>query len=200
MLPQDANGGSMKRKIITIVCICVTVILIILSSLLLSPTIRSYITGVPVHFKLIEANSNRCDVEEMYGEKLGNTPNGLELYKAKFLGVEGYIYVDYFEESDRVSIVQFVLRSDDYESYEDFENDVDKTYKYFSNVLRDMPKTDPIFEDGRGGWKDIDHYVAYTVYNVNTFYDETGTHYIPDETITVFQFNTWTDDMSEDFT
>mgnify|MGYP003289023224 CR=1 FL=1 len=85
-------------------------------------------------------------------------------------------------------------------SSEDFEKDVEKTYRYFSHVLRNMPTTDSAFENDRGGWKDLNTHIAYTVYNVNTMYDETGSHYIPDETITVFQFNTWTDDMEKDFT
>ena len=188
----------MKKKIIIIVCI--TIALSVLIGMLFSPIIRSYITEVPVHFRLIDANSDRNDVVKMYGEKIGETPNGLELYKAKFLGIEGYINVDYFEDSDQVFIIQFILRSGDYTQYEDFEKDVEKTYRYFSHVLRNMPTTDSAFEDGRGGWKDLNTHIAYAVYNVNTMYDETGSHYIPDETITVFQFNTWTDDMEKDFT
>ena len=188
----------MKKKIIIIVCI--TIALSVLIGILFSPIIRSYITEVPVHFRLIDANSDRNDVVKMYGEKIGETPKGLELYKAKFLGIEGYINVDYFEDSDQVFIIQFALRSGDYTQYEDFEKDVEKTYRYFSHVLRNMPTTDSAFEDGGGGWEDLNAHIAYKVYNVNTMYDETGSHYIPDETITVFQFNTWTDDMEKDFT
>ena len=187
----------MKKKIIIIVCI--TIALSVLIGILFSPIIQSYITGVPVHFRLIDANSDRNDVVKMYGEKIGETPDGLELYKAKFLGIEGYINVDYFEDSDHVFMIQFALRSGDYTRYEDFEKAVDKTYRYFSHVLRNMPTTEPAFEDGRGGWKDLDAYVAYKVFNMNTMSDETGSHYIPNETITVFQFNTWTDDMEDEF-
>jgi hypothetical protein len=187
----------MKKKIIIIVFI--TIASLVLTGIF-SPVIQSYITGVPVHFRLIDANSDRNDIVKMYGEKIGKTPKGLELYKAKFLGIEGYINVDYFEDSDQVFLIQFSLRSGDYTQYEDFEKDVEKTYRYFSRVLRNMPTMESVFEDGRGGWKDLNAHMAYNVYNVNTVYDETGSHYIPDETITVFQFNTWTDDMEKDFT
>ena len=188
----------MKKKIIIIVCI--TIALSILVGILFSPVTRSYFTGVPVHFRLIDANSDRNDVVKMYGEKISETPNGLELYKAKFLGIEGYINVEYFDDSDQVFVIQFVLRSGDYAQYEDFEKDIEKTYRYFSHVLRNMPTTDSTFEDDRGCWKDLNAHIAYNVYNVNTVYDETGSHYIPDETITVFQFNTWSDDMEKAFT
>jgi len=183
----------MKKKFI-IIGISVVILLSVLMPFLFSPIARSYITGIPIHFRLLDANSNKNDIVTMYGEKLGDVPNGVfELYQAEFLGINGYINVMYFENSEQVYLVRFVLRSGDYDTYEDFKKDVDKTYSYFEKVLFRLLKEKSSFEDARDGWSDKDNRVAYKVYNVNEFYDKNGGYYIPDETITVFQFNIWTD-------
>ena len=56
-----------------------------------------------------------------------------------------------------------------------------------------LPKEETAVESGRGSWTDREKRAAYKVYNVKEFYDETGGYYVPDETVTVFQFNTWND-------
>ena len=70
---------------------------------------------------------------------------------------------------------------------------VEKTYAYFESVLKRLPKEETAVESGRGSWADREKRAAYKVYNVKEFYDETGGYYVPDETVTVFQFNTWND-------
>ena len=194
----NPNNKEKHKKEFT-VFLSVIIVLSLLMGVLSSSVIRSYITGVPVHFRLIDANSYRSDVVKMYGKKIAETPKGVEIYKAKFLGIEGDVYVEYYEDSDQVYLVQFVLRSGNYANYEDFEKDVEKTYKYFSTVLRKMPKSEPLYEGDRGDWADLDTHRAYCVYDVNTVRDETGSHFLTDEIATAFQFNTWTEEMENDF-
>ena len=183
-----------KDKII--ILSAVVVMVVILAVFFMFPTLRSYITGVPVHFSTLDKNSTRADIIELYGKSIGTTPSGLELYAAEFLNVKGHITVEYFENTDHVFMVQLAIRSSDYDTVADYEHAVKKTCQYFNSVLSRLPKEDGAL--GGTAWQNEAAYTAYVFFDSNIFYDEQGAHYTDEEKITVFQFNTYTEEMKQE--
>lgn len=184
-------------KINRIIFISIIAILVVLLAIfLISPTLRSFITGIPVHFSTLDQNSTRTDIVAIYGESIGTTPSGLELYTAEFLDVKGHISVTYIKNTDQVFIVQFAIRSSDYATIAEYEDAVQKTHQYFDLVLFRLPKETGAL--GGDSWSKDSARIAYTTFASNIYHDETGTYYTTEEQIEVFQFNTYTDEMAQD--
>ena len=194
---EKSEGIQIKREQIIILSITVAAI-IALAVFFAFPTPRSYIRGVPIHFRTLDKNSTRYDVIKLYGDPIGITPSGgLELYTAEFLNVKGHIAVDYFENTDHVFSVQFSIRSSDYDTVADYERAVKKTCRYFNSVLSRIPKEEGLL--GGNTWHNEAAYTAYAFFDSNIFYDEQGAHFVEEEEkITVFQFNTYTEKMKQE--
>ena len=195
---SEKNEGFQIKKDQIILLSITVVVVIALAVLFAFPTPRSYITGVPIHFRTLDKNSTRYDVIKLYGDPIGTTPSGeLELYTAEFLNVKGHIAVDYFENTDHVFSVQFSIRSSDYDTVADYERAVKKTCRYFDSVLSRIPKEEGLL--GGNTWHNEAAYTAYAFFDSNIFYDEQGAHFVEEEEkITVFQFNTYTEKMKQE--
>ena len=170
----------------TMAIIVITIFLI--TGFFINPISLSYLTGVPIHFNGLDKDSTREDVIDTYGESVGTTPHGNELYEAEFLSVRGQIWVQYFENTDRVFLIHFVIKSIDYDSYDDYMRDANKTRTYFENVLLRMKKSHGKLKNSIH-WENDDECIVFDVYESNVYYDENGSHFLEDGNVTIFQFN-----------
>ena len=177
----------MTKNTIVMISIIATLV-IVFSALMMIPITRSYITGVPLHFEGLDKVSTRADITKLYGESTGKTLGGNELYDASFLDVSGHVMVQYFDNSDRVLLVHFIIRAADYESLSSYESDVEKTQDYFNKVLSRLPKTEAKLPGGVC-WKNAKEHINYDMYETAFYYDESGEHFDGDGKVTVFQFN-----------
>lgn len=187
-IPEYINKN---KKVIIPVAIALVVVMII--SVFLFPTPRSYITGVPVHFEGIDVDSTRDDLIKLYGDPIAKTEGGLELFEAKFLNVKGHITVQYVENSDKVYTVQFAIRSSDFDNIKKYQSAVDKTYDYFKLVLSRYYNEKG--EDGGSLWLNEPDYAGYVVYESSFYFDKEGSHSTVTELITVFQYYSLKDEL-----
>lgn len=147
----------------------------------------------PIHFRHLDFSTTRSDVENYYGEPDETRefvyPNGkfYEVYEAEYLGVEGELEFTYLENSEELYVAQFIVYSNDFASYEDYEKAVDKTYKYFNMVLSGYQKYSTNVKDNINTYwsRDEDDYI-YSMYESQKITDGL-TDYSGD--CTIFQFN-----------
>lgn len=147
----------------------------------------------PVHFKGLDYSTMRSDIVELYGEpdeiREFIYPDGkfYDVYKAEFLGIKGELEFRYFDGGDDLFSAQFIIDSKDFESYEEYEKAVNKTYKYFNKVLSDYQIWDTSDDERISiSWARSTDKYAYSMYNTQT--SDTGfTDDLSD--CTVFQFN-----------
>lgn len=147
----------------------------------------------PIHFKGLDYSTTRDDIEMLYGEpdevKEFIYPQGefYDVYEAEFLGIKGELLFTYFNDSDNLFMARFIIDSNDFESYKEYEKAVTKTYRYFNKVLSQHERRN--ISDGDGisvSWARNEDMYAYSMYDTQR--SELGISVDPRD-CTVFQFN-----------
>ena len=187
---ESVNKLSKKRKIVWL-CTLLSLSLIVFAQFLLPRQ--------PVHFKGLDYYSTRRDTISLYGEpdeiKEFIYPKGrfYDSYEKTFLGVKGELKVEYFDNTEYISNIQFVIDSKDYNSISEYQKAVKKTYKYFNRNLPSNLKTVHSKENDISIFWSFDKYgYAYGIYNTEIIPD--SGFISSDDDISegmVFQFNTY---------
>lgn len=147
----------------------------------------------PIHFKYLDYSTTRSDIHKFYGKpdeiKEFTYPKGefYDVYECEFLGVKGNLEFEYFDNGEDLSQALFIIDSNDFDSYKEYEKAANKTYKYFNKVLFSYQRRNT---SGDGeveiSWVRRADNFAYSMYNTQT--SDTG--YADDlRDCTIFQFD-----------
>ena len=130
----------------------------------------------PEHFKGLNKDTKREDLLAIYGEPDETIeyvyPEGqfYDVYNAEYLGVNGKIQVRYFDNTDSVYSVQFIINSIDFDSQKDYEKAVEKTNKHFEQACKNMSRTDFSNENEISiSFADTEKEVYYMIYTTRTY-------------------------------
>ncbi len=130
----------------------------------------------PEHFKGLDKYTTREDIVSIYGEPDETIeyiyPAGqfYDVYNAEYLGVNGEIQVHYFDNTDSVYSVQFIINSIDFDSQKDYENAVKKTNQHFELACKNMIRTDFSKENEISiSFADTEKEVYYMIYTNRTY-------------------------------
>ena len=157
----------------------ISVVLIVVGALI------SFISNIkltqPEHFKGLNKDTIREDILSIYGEPYETVeyiyPEGqfYDVYNVEYLGVNGEIQVHYFDNTDSVYSVRFIINSIDFDSQNDYEKAVEKTNKYFERACKNMIRTDFSKENEISiSFADTEKEVYYMIYTNRVYNGSRG--------------------------
>lgn len=130
----------------------------------------------PEHFKGLNKDTTREDILSIYGEPDETVeyiyPEGqfYDVYNVEYLGVNGQIQVHYFDNTDNVYRVEFMINSVNFDNPKDYEKAVKKTNKYFERACKNMIRTDFSKENEVSiSFADTEKEVYYMIYTNRTY-------------------------------
>lgn len=149
-------------------------------ALIVVGTLISFISNIkltqPEHFKGLNKDTTREDILSIYGEPYETVeyiyPEGqfYDVYNVEYLGVNGEIQVHYFDNTDNVYRVEFMINSVNFDNPKDYEKAVKKTNKYFEHACKNMIRTDFSKENEVSiSFADTEKEVYYMIYTNRTY-------------------------------
>ena len=161
-------------KILSKILFAIGVALIVVGALI------SFISNIkltqPEHFKGLNKDTTREDILSIYGEPDETVeyiyPEGqfYDVYNVEYLGVNGEIQVHYFDNTDNVYRVEFMINSVNFDNPKDYEKAVKKTNKYFERACKNMIRTDFSKENEVSiSFADTEKEVYYMIYTNRTY-------------------------------
>ena len=161
-------------KILSKILFAICVALIVVGALI------SFISNIkltqPEHFKGLNKDTTREDILSIYGEPDETVeyvyPEGqfYDVYNVEYLEVNGEIQVHYFDNTDNVYRVQFMINSVNFDNPKDYEKAVKKTNKYFERACKNMIRTDFSEENEVSiSFADTEKEVYYMIYTNRTY-------------------------------
>lgn len=169
------------------------IILVLIGLLTIGYCLKLILPSTPIHFKGLKPYTTQSEIRNLYGEpdeiKEYIYPEGhfYDIYEISFLGIKGKLEFFYQKNSDNLLQASFTIDSKDFETYEEYEEAINKTCKYFDRVLSAYQRQDNSVDgDIDISWFRTHDKHSYSMFNTQIIDTELSNN-ISDGT--VFQFH-----------